>query len=128
MTRAPSPLYGPALWDWLRDESLEYRDSFGRYPICKTEEELVSAIQAFCEMTMVAGTSKVSCKDGTCTVHGDFIERWCPVGGDGNQDLTVRINDSTFLGEIYITSDTRMVLLHTNVFVTQFTADWWACP
>ena len=125
MTRASSPLCEPALWDWLRTESLEYHDSFGRCPACKTEEELVSAVQALCEMTMVAGTSKVSFKDDTCTVCGDFIEQWCPVGGDGIRDLTVRIRGSPFLGEICITSSTPpMLLLYTNVFVTQFTADW----
>ena len=125
MTRAPSPLCEPALWDWLRDESLEYRDSFGQYPACKTEDDLISAVQAFTKMTMIPGTSQVTFKNGTCTIYGDFIERWCPVGGDGIQDLTVRIRGSPFLGEIYITSSTPpMLLLYTNVFVTQFTADW----
>ena len=75
MSRAPSPLRGPALWDWLRNESLEYRDSFGQYPICKTEAEFVSAVQAFANITMVPGTSRLTFKDGKCATRGDFIER-----------------------------------------------------
>ena len=123
MTRAPSPLCGPTLWYWLRDESLEYHDSFGQYPACKTEDEFVSAVQEFIDMTMVPVTSKATFKDVKCTIRGDFIERWSPIG-DQVPDLTVQITDSP-LGEIHITSDTPPVfMLHTNVFITQFTAQW----
>ena len=74
---------------------------------------------------MVPGTSRLTFKDGKCTIRGDFIERWSPVGGEGIPDLTVQITDSPLMGEIHMTSDVPlMLLLHTNVFVTQFTTEW----
>ena len=74
-------------------------------------------------MTMVPVTSKATFKDGKCTIRADFIERWSPID-DRVPDLTVHITDSP-LGEIHITSDTPPVfMLHTNVFITQFTAKW----
>ena len=125
MSRAPSPLRGPELWDWLRNESLEYRDSFGQYPICKTEAEFVSAVQAFANITMVPGTSRLTFKDGKCDIRGDFIERWSPVGGEGIPDLSVQVTDAPLMGEIHMTSGIPpMMLLYTNVFVTQFTTKW----
>ena len=109
MIRVPSILCGPALWDWVRTESLEYYDSFGHYPACKTEEEFVFAVQEFIDMTMVPVTSKATFKDGKCTIRGDFIERWSPIG-DRVPDLIVLITDSP-LGEIHITSDTPPVFM-----------------
>ena len=109
--------------DWVRTESAGYYDSFGHYPTCKTEDEFVSAVQEFIDMTMVPVTSKATFKDGKCTIRGDFIERWSPIG-DRAPDLIVQITDSP-LGEIRITSDTPPAfMLHTNVFITQFTAQW----
>ena len=74
-------------------------------------------------MTMVPVTSKATFKAGKCTIRGDIITRWSNIGGRV-PDLIVQITDSP-LGEIHITSDTPPVfMLHTNVFITQFTAQW----
>ena len=86
------------LWDWVRAENLEYYDSFGQYPACKTEDEFVSAVQEFIDMTMVPVTSKATFKDGKCTIRGGFIERWSLIGVRV-PDLTVNITDSPH-GEI----------------------------
>ena len=111
------------MWDWVRTESLEYYNSFGHYPACKTEEEFVSVVQEFIYMTMVLVTSKATFKDGKCTIRGDFMERRSPIGGRV-PDLTVQITHSLH-GEIHITTDTHPgFMLHTNVFITQFTAQW----
>ena len=66
---------------FLRITIPSHHDPFGQFPTCKTEEGLVSTVRSFTEMTMIAGTSEVTFKDGKCIIRGDFIEGWSPIDG-----------------------------------------------
>ena len=124
MSRAPFPLTGPALWDHLRDEALSHRDLVGEYPVSNSEEEFVAHVDEFCAMTLVSNTSVVEFSNNGCVIRGEFIPRWSPLGVEDSPHIVVTVT-KTPLGEIHLTSDVPpMFLLHTNVFVRQFSGEW----
>ena len=104
MSRAPSPLTGPALWEYLRDESAAHHESTGQWPVSETYEDLVSHVCAFCAMVMVPNSSVADFHDGGCTIRGELLPRWSPIGGAGMPLIAIKVTPNP-RGEIHLTSE-----------------------
>lgn len=117
---AAAPLRGSQIWDHLRDESLEYAESTGTWPVSADRRELASHVAAFIETTMVPGTWNAILNDSGYVIRGELLPRWALLNSASSSSLVIRIAIAPLMGEIHMTTDTTpMLLLHTNVFVRQ---------
>ena len=123
MTHAPAPLQGPALWDHLRTESLNYYDNADAWPESTTLEELQAHIAA-AAATIFAAVHSTHTSSTATSITGVLHTRWAML--DNTLTATLVVNHTPYLGEMTLTFMTARIpaILHLNTFVAQWAPDW----
>ena len=122
MTTAPVVLKGPALWDYLRTESLNHFHTTGKWPESPSPDKLVDHA-ATLAATLFCTEAEYDHTPDSMMITGRLNPRWQLL--DGATDATVIVKFFPYCGEMVLVMDAPIpALLNTNTFVMQWSNDW----
>ena len=123
MTTAPDEMKGEELWEYLRNESIQYQQRTGTWPE-STPYDYKFHVEALVACVFQP-PAQIIYEDETNTVQlvGKLRKRWRL--SETAADVCIIIDKQPFVGEMTLTfADPVIAVIHTNTFIRQWSNVW----